>query len=868
MIFEPQTSRKNYNFLLSIFCFVFLFISFFFVQAAELNPGDLIQASQPAVYYYSGNGKRYVFPNERVYFSWFINFNKVKKITDAELAAIPIGGVVTYKPGTRMIKVQSDPRVYAVSRGGLLRWITNEQVARDLYGANWKTIVHDFSDAYFIQYRVGLPINTVNDFSAYNEFSSSISIDADLEYRGRTLLSEIGTPVAPISTPPSPPITTLPTPSSSQGNCKSDTTVCDAQHYCQNNQCILKAGCAYNNPSCGVGFTCVKNSCEPVVVDPCAQYTMSPVVTSTLQYVILTRPLFTTALQPFIQSKSNVGTYLIDQIACTVQGVDIQEKMRNFLRSVRTTASGAKYVLLVGAPASPNKDKRVTTFSEPWEVPIRYIKTIGTYSDLQEQIPTDQYFATVDTHWPLDDPQWAAEFDFHPNFFVGRVPLKTTEEVSRWVTKTLQWRPRNTVRHSIFRSVACQTRTNLPPSLDILAKLTTHRIFNHNCSSDAGGDVADLSVADQADFITSMSHGSYLGITKWPWSLGYDLTVGGHGFPQKNPVMYVHGCEVAGMDYPSASMGQDLIGRADGVTAFIGASRSHWDIDFPFWQSVFLDGNLTAGEALYNLKFAKAKRTFLPLREVDNFFMFHLFGDPSLTLIQPSIVVSRENVDVPFSSLQDGTVQLTARVSSSLSESVFGVLRYSYVSGFFPESPTSTSVPPYTGKIIEGGPWHYAGSQDLDNASEAYVFPTAVGFTGCDFERMSCLASRVVIRAKLPIQCGRPSISEGIKSLEVRFRGSAALVKLRLEETPGYYCASGICPPPTATILAEQTVAASNGATTNITWTRSAISEPLPTKFTVPYYFPLFRVKALDALGVVIGSCTLNPIIEPVDSIL
>ena len=808
VILEFPVSR----FLFVGLCFVGLCVAFP-VHAAELNPGDLIRASQPAVYYYSGNGKRYVFPNDRIYSSWFVNFDRVKFITDAELAAIPIGGAVTYKPGTRMVKVQSDPHVYAVARGGTLRWVRSEQVARDVYGPNWATLVHDLSDAFFVHYRVGTQINTVNDFSSNNEFASSRSIDEDLEYRGRATVSDGGT-ASPVAIVTPTPIPALPPP-----------------------------------------------------VDPCAQYTVSPVVPSTLQYVVLTRPMFTTALQPFIQSKSNAWIYFIDQIACTVSGADVQEKMRNFLRAIRTTAAGAKYVLLVGAPSIHKSKQYVTKLSEPWEVPIRYIAGIGADTDLQEPTPTDQYFATVDTDWPIDNPSWAADFDFHPNFFVGRIPVKTADEVSRWVTKTLQWTPPTAPRHSIFISAACANPTFSLPGLNILGKLT-HRFINHNCSSDAGGDIADLSVADQADFVTSQSHGSYTGITKWPHTIGYELSVGGHGFSQKHPIMYVHGCEVAGMDYPSASMGQDLIGRADGVTAFIAASRSHWDIDFPFWQSVFLDGNLTAGEALYNLKFTQAKRVFLRLKEVENFFMFNLFGDPSLTLARPSITVTRESVDVPFSSLQEGNIRLTARVASSLSESVSGVLRYVSNSGISSESSSLTSLPPYTGILIEGGPWYTFLSQDWDGAAGAYLFPAAVGFTGCDFERMSCMASRVVVRATLPMQCGRPSITDGVKFWQVRFRGNAASVKLRLEQTPGYYCATGICPSPAATVLAEQTVAASDGATMSITWTKSIASEPLSKKFTVPYHFPQFTIKAIDALGTVIGSCIPSLLGEPFEKIL
>src|SRR5512145_2483213 len=70
-------------------------------QAATLNAGDLIKASGPAVYFYAADGKRYVFPDEKTYFSWFVDFSSVKTITDSELAAITIGGNVTIRPGTK-----------------------------------------------------------------------------------------------------------------------------------------------------------------------------------------------------------------------------------------------------------------------------------------------------------------------------------------------------------------------------------------------------------------------------------------------------------------------------------------------------------------------------------------------------------------------------------------------------------------------------------------------------------------------------------------------------------------------------------------------------------------------------------------------
>src|SRR3990170_2304691 len=71
------------------------------LSVAAAASGSLVKASLPAVYYVGGDGKRYVFPNEKTYKTWYADFSLVQTITDAELAAMAIGGNVTYKPGVR-----------------------------------------------------------------------------------------------------------------------------------------------------------------------------------------------------------------------------------------------------------------------------------------------------------------------------------------------------------------------------------------------------------------------------------------------------------------------------------------------------------------------------------------------------------------------------------------------------------------------------------------------------------------------------------------------------------------------------------------------------------------------------------------------
>ena len=119
-------------------------------RAAELEDGDLIKASGAAVYYYDADeDERWVFPNEKTFKTWFSDFSKVKKVTDAELAAIPIGGNIVYRSGGRLVKITTDPKVYAVQPSGELCWVMTEEVAIELWGKDWSKWVDDVPDAFF-----------------------------------------------------------------------------------------------------------------------------------------------------------------------------------------------------------------------------------------------------------------------------------------------------------------------------------------------------------------------------------------------------------------------------------------------------------------------------------------------------------------------------------------------------------------------------------------------------------------------------------------------------------------------------------------------------------------------------------------------
>jgi len=181
------------------------------VHAANLNPGTLIKGPSDAVYYYAANGKRLVFPNLKTYQTWYSDFNDVTTISLGELSALPLGGNVTYRPGARLVKVTTDPKVYAVGSNGTLRWVETEEAARALYGSNWNTKVDDLPDEFFVNYTVGTPIVNASDYSPSLQTSAAVDINTDKHINGQPAPEPAPVPL-PIPAPQPTTTSTTPTP--------------------------------------------------------------------------------------------------------------------------------------------------------------------------------------------------------------------------------------------------------------------------------------------------------------------------------------------------------------------------------------------------------------------------------------------------------------------------------------------------------------------------------------------------------------------------------------------------------------------------------------------------------------------------------
>lgn len=149
-------------------------------EPPKLAGNVLVGTKVPTKFYLAKNGKRYVFPNDtKTYDTWKSLLPSVKKISQEELESYPLGDTnVWYRPGSRLIRIQSDPRVFAVAHGGILREI-NDGNALAIFGPRWQSLIDTLQDYYFTNYTVGPHVGSPSDYSIEAEQGKSTTIEAD-----------------------------------------------------------------------------------------------------------------------------------------------------------------------------------------------------------------------------------------------------------------------------------------------------------------------------------------------------------------------------------------------------------------------------------------------------------------------------------------------------------------------------------------------------------------------------------------------------------------------------------------------------------------------------------------------------------------
>jgi uncharacterized GH25 family protein len=140
------------------------------------DDGNKETQADNAVYYYGTDCKRHAFPNERIFGGWYQDFRGITIVSPETMAKMNLGKNVVYRPAARMVKFATLNKVYVVGKGGALRWVTSEAVAKGLYGDDWNKKIDDISDAFFTNYNFGTDVATTTDYDPAAEQESAPSI--------------------------------------------------------------------------------------------------------------------------------------------------------------------------------------------------------------------------------------------------------------------------------------------------------------------------------------------------------------------------------------------------------------------------------------------------------------------------------------------------------------------------------------------------------------------------------------------------------------------------------------------------------------------------------------------------------------------
>ena len=379
----------------------------------------------------------------------------------------------------------------------------------------------------------------------------------------------------------------------------------------------------------------------------------------TVDYLIITRPMFVDKLQKFKKLKEsqgyNVQILTIEDIiqhselvnSLNYDGNDIQEMIKNFLKAMKEKNYNVKYVLLVGHPrpfvgVGDMEAQYTTELKYDWELPIKYIYFYEGWSDNHwgDGIPSDQYYASATFNWDKNGNKIYGElgneeYTFKPDFYVGRVPVKTVEGLDNFIKRNEEWEPKELLIESAFGSSSFPITNNY---INVYSNL--HKVFSHmpKCANlDCGGNLDILSNSDNSDYIYINMHGQASSVME-----EFILDKKNSSFLTK-PVIFLASCSTGELDGfvsqdsenedDSLSLASIILNKNDGATLILAPSRVTYD-RAPVLFNLFFNSYEKIGDAWFDYKYDKSKERILNRFDLIRFLTYNILGDPSLKLVK------------------------------------------------------------------------------------------------------------------------------------------------------------------------------------------------------------------------------------------
>jgi hypothetical protein len=138
----------------------------------------VVRLEEGLAYYYASDNKRYTFPDETSFKSWFpkTDLNEVK-IADLEtLYETSLGGNVPLRPGS-LIMTETDPKIYMITNNIEMKIFGNSTLLETLYGQDYQNLITDIPNKFFTQYNITGAINQPQDIP---QIPLDLTIDQNL----------------------------------------------------------------------------------------------------------------------------------------------------------------------------------------------------------------------------------------------------------------------------------------------------------------------------------------------------------------------------------------------------------------------------------------------------------------------------------------------------------------------------------------------------------------------------------------------------------------------------------------------------------------------------------------------------------------
>ena len=467
-----------------------------------------------------------------------------------------------------------------------------------------------------------------------------------------------------------------------------------------------------------------------------------------LTVMYLTRPLFVDALQPLADRRRREGHVVevvaLEDVLPYFCGEDLPERIRAFLRQASLESPSFKHLIMVGDDQNDATGAPVYQLGQPWEMPLRYYDMLLP-TELAKYgptvAPTYLYYANLHSEWPAHGIDWIWDFDWKFDIYPTAIPAQTFQQVADFTAKMADWRVPTKPKVIDFDTFACLDSKHATghESFDQVLGDYAYTFIPHRCADgDRSGDVAAIANGELPDLVRVHWHGGQGGTsqTKDPTTgetIGYNLNGSTGGF-DKPPIVEAESCSTAMLDDPAPSLAERLILQRDGVAGYLGYNRTMWGWGYRLYDSVFIDGHETFGEAVYEGITQFAKRFADPL-QMNNMLVMTALGDSSLRLADPVVRLSVSDIAYVDGGKADVGLTINAR------QSIYGHF---------------TSLVPYDfgGDLTIGLGQTSRSLRVTPDDRRLHGSETVISFTGCDAQDAPCFLARAQFTAaKVDLAC-------------------------------------------------------------------------------------------------------------------